>query len=119
MDLCDDQNLPRIFAAIELPGVERESLTLQIVNDKLCVEGQRATPLKQILSGYPPANVSTLYRSPSRPQHPSISITNENGHNIEDNQTPRYTTRELAFGKFKREIQLPQGTTVRIFPLFS
>ena len=114
MDLCDDESLPRIFAAIELPGIERSTLALQIVNDRLHVEGQRAMPLKTILSGYPYPNASG-YKSPSRAQHPSISITNERGSEIREevSSTVHYTTRELAFGKFTRDIELPQGTTVR------
>ncbi|KAK7683772.1 hypothetical protein QCA50_013148 [Cerrena zonata] len=112
MDLCDDENMPRIFAAIELPGIERDSLTLQVINEKLCVEGQRAMPLKHVLSGYPYPNRNGSYQSLSRSQLPPISIINEHGQEIEnhDQTTPRYTTRELAFGKFKREIELPQGT---------
>ncbi|CAL1709635.1 unnamed protein product [Somion occarium] len=102
MDICDDEHIPRVFAALELPGVRRESLTLQVINDYLLVEGDRATPLQAVLSTCSPSPVEGEGQSPT---------TDRDGVASAPPSIPHYSTRELAFGRFKREVALPKGIT--------
>ncbi|CAL1709637.1 unnamed protein product [Somion occarium] len=107
MDICDDEHIPRVFAALELPGVRRESLTLQVINDYLLVEGDRATPLQAVLSTCSPSPVEGEGQSPT---------TDRDGVASAPPSIPHYSTRELAFGRFKREVALPKGITVCLHP---
>jgi len=45
MDLYDDETLPNVSAMLELPGVDRRTLSLQVQDGKLVIHGERASPL--------------------------------------------------------------------------
>lgn len=86
MDLYDDEASPDVAAMLELPGVDRDSLSLKIQGGKLVIHGERASPLS------------------ARLQQGRRAL----------NLTPgKYKTRELKFGSFHREIDIPEGIDVR------
>ena len=88
MDLYDDAASPNVYAMLELPGVERDTLILKVQGNKLIVHGERASPLSKKLQ--PATNQDT-------------SCTPEN-----------FTVRELKFGSFHRELEIPAGVDVSL-----
>ena len=88
MDLYDDETSPTIAAMLELPGVDRRNLSLRVQGTKLIVHGERGSPLAARAQHDTPAQ---------RDMH----LSPEN-----------YKIRELKFGYFHREIDIPAGTEV-------
>ncbi|KIP05626.1 hypothetical protein PHLGIDRAFT_119658 [Phlebiopsis gigantea 11061_1 CR5-6] len=84
MDLYDDATSPIIAAMLELPGVDRRNLSLRVQGSKLVVHGERAAPLAARL--------------------PQDSAAQRDAH-----LSPNYKIRELKFGSFHREIDVPAG----------
>ncbi|EKM49443.1 uncharacterized protein PHACADRAFT_131814 [Phanerochaete carnosa HHB-10118-sp] len=82
MDLYDDEALPNVSAMLELPGVNRHTLSLQVQGDKLIVQGERASPL-----------ASKLQEAAAGRQ---TSVASQ-----------KFKVRELKFGSFRREIDVP------------
>ncbi|KAI0768202.1 HSP20-like chaperone [Trametes elegans] len=85
MDLYDDPNNPVVTAALELPGMKADQLSVRIEHGQLIVEGTRAGPYLHKTS-YTPA--------PSEPTAPAL-----------------YPVQEIKYGKFRREVKLPEGVT--------
>jgi HSP20 family protein len=86
MDLYDDEDSPKVYAMLELPGVERNTLTLRVQGTKLIVHGERGSPL-----------LSKLQQSSNR----DLSLA-----------PAKYKVRELKFGSFRRELDIPASTDV-------
>lgn len=99
MDLYQDDNLPSSYALIELPGINEECLRVDVSNDLLTVEGVRGPPLRSRL------NEILRARARTNESHniPKFTLADE-----------KYLGRELNFGIFRRKIQLPAGTKVRL-----
>ena len=93
MDLCDDPGNPHIVAMLEIPGVRREELLLQVKDSRLIIEGERI----------PSHRTSQIPAPPSTPSNAAEAST----------PPSLYPIRELKYGKFKREIALPAGVDVR------
>ncbi|KAI0672434.1 hypothetical protein C8Q78DRAFT_972041, partial [Trametes maxima] len=87
MDLCDDPDNPYITAALELPGMKADQLSVRIENSNLIVEGERSGPYLHRATG-----TREPTSSPSEP--PTL-----------------YPVQELKYGKFRRELKLPSGVT--------
>ncbi|KAI0357815.1 HSP20-like chaperone [Trametes cingulata] len=86
MDLCDDPDNPLVTAVLELPGMKAEQLSVRIENGHLIVEGQRTGP--------------HLHGSPRNADTSS-----------EPTPSALYPVQEIKYGKFRREVKLPQGIT--------
>ena len=43
--MCDDPQSTRVSATLELPGLQREDLTIDRQGDRLIVSGERRTPI--------------------------------------------------------------------------
>ena len=115
MDLYDDETVPYVTAMLELPGVSREDISVVVRDGKLVVTGQRRSPLASRLraintqtSGETTGNASIT--TGATPAGAGASVeTAEHGLN-----PVKYRTRELKFGKFHREIDIPDSTDVRL-----
>lgn len=88
MDLYDDDTSPHVAAMLELPGVDRQNLSLRVQGGKLVVHGERSSPLA------------------ARIQHEAVA--QRDMHFSAEN----FKIRELKFGSFHREIDIPAGTEV-------
>ncbi|EKM56684.1 uncharacterized protein PHACADRAFT_183285 [Phanerochaete carnosa HHB-10118-sp] len=84
MDLYDDEALPNVSAMLELPGVSRHTLSLQVQGDKLIVQGERASPL--------------AFKLQEAAAGRQTSVASQ-----------KFKVRELKFGSFRREIDVPVG----------
>ncbi|GJE86324.1 Hsp20/alpha crystallin family protein [Phanerochaete sordida] len=93
MDLYDDAALPHVSAMLELPGVDRRTLSLQVQGAKLVVHGERASPLAAKLHGAAGAGGAGVQGA--------AATTAAVPH--------MFKTRELKFGSFHREIDVPVG----------
>ena len=87
MDLYDDEDSPNIYAMLELPGVDRNTLSLRVLDRKLVIHGERASPLSKKL-------MESAQQNTSFPPD-------------------KYKIRELKFGSFHRELDIPAGIDVR------
>ena len=87
MDLYDDEDQTHVAAMLELPGVDRRDLTLHVENGKLVVHGERGSPLSARMLAIGSAAPDTF-----TPHH--------------------FKMRELKFGSFHREIDIPSGIEV-------
>ncbi|KAI0364203.1 hypothetical protein BV20DRAFT_874824 [Pilatotrama ljubarskyi] len=85
MDLCDDPDNRLVTAIFELPGMKADQLSVHIENRHLIVEGQRMGP-----------HLHARHQSvaPSEPTPPAL-----------------YPVQEIKYGKFRREVKLPEGVT--------
>ena len=92
MDLRDDPADPHIFAMLEVPGMRREELLLQVKDSRLIIEGERIA-------------------SHDIPQVPGPRSSSSN---VAEVSTPPslYPIHKLKYGKVKREIALPAGVDV-------
>lgn len=90
MDLYDDETSPTIYAMLELPGVSHDNLSVRVQAGWLIVDGRRGSPL--------------MDRIPLRGLN----------RNAEENDSPSsgFKLKELKYGVFHREIQLPERCTV-------
>ena len=98
MDLYDDEDLPHISAILELPGIGREDMSVLVREGKLIVTGERSSPL------------------PSRMRQHTRSLRGAEARRTQSApmlQDIKYRSRELKFGRFRREIDIPVGTQVR------
>ena len=108
MDLYDDETQSRITAMLELPGVARDNMSVVVRDGKMIVTGTRNSPLAARLSG-----PSTRGPQSSRATQPD---NNDSEIPIVEQVNPaKYRFRELKFGRFRREIDIPVGTQVRFF----
>lgn len=139
MDLYDDGSSARISALLELPGVKYENVNLRIHEGLLLVQGQRGAPLfsrlaKPTPSYYPnpsfefssagvapttsqqSTTVDTNIATPTSTIPTSVAslsaTTTAVAAPIRDLCPKYYRVRELKFGTFRREIQLPTGVEV-------
>ena len=95
MDLYDDAALPNVYAMLELPGITPNNISVQIYQGKLIITGYRGSPLLEQLQ-----REKTL-----------------GGHNPQVAGAPGSSslkTKELRFGRFHREIVLPENCAVRL-----
>ncbi len=102
MDLYDDEALPRITAILEIPGVARGGVTVQIQNNVLIVQGDRGSPM-----------VARLIRPaiPSPTANAGGGVAINAGLSTTTALSPEnFRVRDLKFGRFRREISLPEGT---------
>ncbi|KDQ50938.1 hypothetical protein JAAARDRAFT_141130, partial [Jaapia argillacea MUCL 33604] len=79
MDLCDSPDSPRLTATIELPGMKKDDLSIEVFN------GDTLT-------------APTTARSQSASVSPAPPTTRT-----------RYPVQELKYGQFRRVIALPAG----------
>ncbi|KAI0718572.1 hypothetical protein C8T65DRAFT_706755 [Cerioporus squamosus] len=93
MDLCDDPGNPYITAMLEVPGMKAEHLSVRIEHGRLIVEGERTGPHLHI-SGNASANSSSEPRADAESETATLAL---------------YPVRELKYGKFRREINIPTG----------
>ncbi|KAI0767278.1 hypothetical protein C8Q74DRAFT_1279301 [Fomes fomentarius] len=95
MDLYDDPGNPEVTAMLEVPGMKADQLSLRIENGRLIVEGERVCPRLHT------SNSDT--RDANSAPEPRADATAESA------PATLYPTRELKYGKFRREINLPPG----------
>ncbi|THH27188.1 hypothetical protein EUX98_g7000 [Antrodiella citrinella] len=100
MDLYEDNTLPQSYALLELPGLCEGSLKVVIANDMLTVEGVRDSPLRARLNEIIQSRGATAGREGH--SIPLFTLSDE-----------KYRSRELNFGIFRRQVQLPPGTQAR------
>ena len=93
MDIYDDVDLPNVYAMLELPGINPDNVSVQISQGKLVVTGYRDSPLLQRLQGEKALGGHNQWAT-----HASISP---------------FKIKELKFGRFRREIPLPENCLVR------
>ncbi|KAI1792387.1 hypothetical protein LXA43DRAFT_972539 [Ganoderma leucocontextum] len=101
MDLCDDPENTHIVAMLEVPGMKPEQLSVRIEGSRLIIEGERTGPLHarnqttmQTTRLFPPSEPNSAAPPDPEASAPPPSL---------------YPVRELKYGKFKREINLPAG----------
>ncbi|KAM5531377.1 hypothetical protein V8D89_014970 [Ganoderma adspersum] len=104
MDLCDDPENTNIVAMLEVPGMKPEQLSVRIEGTRLIIEGERTGPL---LHSRNQTTAQTTRVSPLPASEPNSAAP-------PDPEAPApppsvYPVRELKYGKFKREIDLPAG----------
>lgn len=99
MDLYQDDSLPSTYALFELPGIGEESLRVDVQNDKLTVEGARGPPLRTRLN----ETLRSRAKAANAQFIPEFTLSDE-----------KYLGRELNFGYFRRQVELPAGTKVRV-----
>ncbi|KAI0822425.1 HSP20-like chaperone [Trametes gibbosa] len=87
MDLYDDPENNFVTAVLELPGMKPNQLSVRIENGHLIIEGERAGP-----------RIQTDHRSASS------SEPTQQAHTL-------YPVQEIKYGKFRREVKLPEGVT--------
>ena len=109
MDLCDDPENTNIVAMLEVPGMKPEQLSVRIEGTRLIIEGERTGPL---LHSRNQTTAQTTRAFPNPASEPN-SVT------LPDPEAPApppslYPVRELKYGKFKREIDLPAGVNVSL-----
>lgn len=98
MDLYDDPGNPEVTAMLEVPGTKADQLSLRIEDGRLIVEGERVCPRLHA------SNPDT--RDANSAPEPRADATAESA------PATLYPTRELKYGKFRREINLPPGVNV-------
>lgn len=81
---------PHVRAVVELPGVPREDVLLRIEGGNLVVHGERKSKLSA--SQHTEEDPTTVLMSPDRRSGASIT--------------------EIRYGRFRRDIPIPQGTLV-------
>lgn len=105
MDLYDDETQTRVTAMLELPGVARDNMSVVVRDEKLVVTGTRNSPLAARLgSPTPPQDARSSRQDNSNADVPVVEQVNP----------AKYRFRELKFGRFRREIDIPAGTQVRL-----
>ncbi|KAI0080419.1 hypothetical protein K474DRAFT_1672646 [Panus rudis PR-1116 ss-1] len=112
MDFCNDDSLPRAFAMLEIPGIDRDTLRVHVEDGKLTVQCERPAPLSAILSQYtrPRPRVQSLARvtSHSPPQASEQTSGNERSSQPQNGSDPKYAVRELHYGKVSRVLTVPR-----------
>ncbi|KAF5392889.1 hypothetical protein D9757_000803 [Collybiopsis confluens] len=105
LDLYDDPTLELVTATIEIPGIKREDLTLNIDAGFLVVRGQRNRPrLRHLDERSLPSNPSA---------YADIVAAGDTDADDQDAR-PQYRVLELRYGDFERRIPLPPGTQVSV-----
>ena len=99
MDLYDDESLPQVTALLELPGIAREDMSVVVRDGKLIVSGQRNNPLASRLR----TNTRSTRGAEARIAREGTPLPRD----------AKYRNRELRWGRFRREIDIPAGTQVR------
>ncbi|KAK7029364.1 hypothetical protein VNI00_014618 [Paramarasmius palmivorus] len=89
VDIFDDPDSSDIVSVFEVPGASREDVKVNVIDGKLIVEGQRAMRYRHCTQ-----------ESSEWVHSDSDSVS----------QVPR-STAELRYGKFRRELVLPEGVT--------
>lgn len=95
MDLYDAADSPNVYAMLEIPGISPDNISVQVYQGKLVVTGIRGSPL-----------LEHLLRSKT-----------DSGHNQRASHPPNssFRARELKYGRFHREISLPEHCSVSNF----
>lgn len=100
MDIFDDPSSPMIIAHVEIPGMRKEDVTLQVHDSVLVVAGER----KPAMGG------EWLHTAPSTSTRPSsYPAASEGGAIPAFTPQSRFRVQELKYGKFKRLIDVPVG----------
>jgi len=100
MDLYQDESLPSAYALFEVPGIAKESLKVIIMNSTLTIEGVRDSPLRTRLNEILQSRLASSDKEGR--SVPLFTLSDE-----------KYRGRELNFGIFCRQVQLPPGTQAR------
>lgn len=93
MDVCDDPEDVVITAMLELPGMKADQLSVRIENGQLIIEGERTGPHLHLHTG-------SRNAASSEPTRQAQAL---------------YPVQEIKYGKFRREVKLPDGVTVSLF----
>ncbi|KAL1939400.1 hypothetical protein VTO73DRAFT_9956 [Trametes versicolor] len=89
MDVCDDPEDVVITAMLELPGMKADQLSVRIENGQLIIEGERTGPHLHLHTG-------SRHAASSEPTRQAQAL---------------YPVQEIKYGKFRREVKLPDGVT--------
>ena len=110
MDLCDDPENTHIVAMLEVPGMKPEQLSVRIEGARLIVEGERTGPALHTRNQ---TTTQTTRAFPPPGSEPNSAASTDSDVAV---PTPPslYPVRELKYGKFKREIDLPAGVNVSL-----
>lgn len=124
---------PLITATFELPGLRKEDVHIDVLDNHMIVAGDRrhlpsATPSASAAAAHGSAqdeemrDVDGLDGATSAVRTTAMTMTTDGGTKEEDARVsvsltdqPRegYTVREIKRGRFKRVVPLPAGTKVR------
>lgn len=109
MDLWDDPNSPYITAALELPGLKKEDITIELQNDLLTVRAHRKSynPVVPRVSG---AGVVAHHNQTSTSSDANSRAAAVAAAAIEPGVPP--IVHELQYGPVRRFIKMPGGIQV-------
>lgn len=108
MDLCDDPENTHIVAMLEVPGMKPEQLSVRIEGARLIVEGERTGPALHTRNQTTSQTTARAFPPPgSEPNSAAPAADSEVA--VPPPELSLYPVRELKYGKFKREIDLPAG----------
>jgi HSP20 family protein len=107
MDIFDDPSSEMIIAHVEIPGMRKEDVTLQVHESVLVVAGERKPavggellPTSSTTANHRPASSAAAPGGGATPSHAPQS---------------RFRVQELKYGKFKRIIDIPVGLDVSVY----
>ena len=127
MDVYDDPDSQDMVATFELPGVARDDMTMDVVDDKFVLEGKRQLKVRPLGTqhtewAYPGASDTTARsQSPAASDDMQVDGSQDGSHSETESSSgtehgpravPCVIVSELRYGRFKREIQLPTGIKV-------
>ena len=93
MDLHDDPGSPLVTAVLELPGVRRDDITIQLQDEYLIICANRRP--------YSPVMLGTAMRTV---------------HHTQEHTKVHPVVNEVQYGRVRRVLKVPQGSKVRNFP---
>lgn len=117
LDLYDDPSRECVIATFELPGVTRNDFTMNVVDGKFVLAGERPLRVRPLSAQH----AEWTYSEPLKASDavPGLvsgferqSRCDSKGSVGENPRVPSVPVSELRYGRFKREIQLPIGVEV-------
>jgi HSP20 family protein len=99
MDLVDDPSSSYYSAVFEIPGINKDSISLGIRAGKLFISGRRHAPYLK------PTKLDTAIpnATQSGPDEPAAGVAQ---------RALRIPVRELRYGNFERHVDIPAGIKV-------
>lgn len=112
MDIFDDPSSEMVVAHVEIPGMRKEDVTLQVHEGVLVVAGERRPAVGGEWLSTSTATVASHRATPH-------TAPSENNDTSAPTSQSKFRVQELKYGKFKRVISVPVGLDVRPSPLLT